>query len=90
MSASSAGSVLANRGRNATEKTRGLRAQLARLVSDLPDGAPRVRVDASPADVAEALTRVEDWLEMHVRHGVWRDTRTVRALRRQYEAAVWP
>jgi hypothetical protein len=90
VSTSSAGSVLAGRGRNAIEKTRGLRAQLARIVSDLPDGAPRVRVDAGPADIAEALTRVEDWLEMNVRHGVWRDTRTVRAIRRQYETAVWP
>jgi hypothetical protein len=86
----SAGRVLVIGGRSATERTRGLRAQLARIVSDLPDGAPRVRVDAGPADIAEALTRVEDWLETHVRQGAWRDTRAVRAIRRQYETAVWP
>jgi hypothetical protein len=86
----SAGRVLAIGGRNATEKTRGLRAQLARIVSDLPDGAPRVRVDAGPTDIADALTRVEDWLETHVRQSAWRDTRTVRAIRRQYETAAWP
>lgn len=59
----SGGRVLASGGKTAVEKTRGLRGRLARVVDTLPDAAPRVRVDAAPADVAEALTRVEDWLE---------------------------
>ncbi len=87
----SAGRVLAIGGRNAIEKTRGLRARLARIVSDLPNGAPRVRVDADAATIAQQLTRVEDWLETHVRRGACRTDRgTVRALRRQYETAIWP
>lgn len=87
MSAFSAGSVLAGRGRSAIEKTRGLRGGLARLLDTLPDAAPRVRADADAATVAQQLTRVEDWVEIHRPRF---DRAPIRALRRQYETAVWP
>jgi hypothetical protein len=45
-----------------------------------------VHVDGKPGAVAEELTRVEDWLEMARPRF---DRGPVRALRREYETAVW-
>lgn len=72
--------------KTAQGKTSGFRGRLARLVDTLPDGGPRVHVDGKPGAVAEELTRVEDWLEMARPRF---DRGPVRALRREYETAVW-
>lgn len=80
------GRVYGRAGKTALGKTRGLRAGLARLVDTLPEGAPRVGVAGGPEQVAEELTRVEDWLELARPRF---DRGPVRALRRLYEAAVW-